>query len=46
MVVSVWGVMMITGLGEPVGHTRPSVVLDDGAAPPRGESSTASEARP
>jgi hypothetical protein len=43
MVVSVWGVMMITGLGEPVGHTRPSVVLDDGGAPHRGESSTAGE---
>jgi hypothetical protein len=44
MVVSVWGVMMITGPVEPVRHTRRSSVHQDGAAFVDGESRIAGEA--
>jgi hypothetical protein len=45
MVVSVWDVMIITGLGEPVGHTRPRTVPRHGFAPVHLEIRIVNEAR-
>jgi hypothetical protein len=45
MVVSVWDVMMITGLGEPVGHTRPRTVPVTVAPPVHLEIRIVNEAR-